>query len=287
MTNTTRNTLVLATLLFVLAGSAYSFYRNLHKKALQLSEGNKSMQKKISVLERQISNIDSLKLEYEIRKAIVSEQSKVILSEDSPTNTYQYLLKLLTWMKRNTVFDFAMSDKGQKETSWNQYIISGRSCYRDVLELTKNIEHQRAVLTIEELAISSDNVANSDTVSFSLVFRTHFNEGGASIETLQPKKMPAGKTFYSLFKARIYDTPATEDEIDPSLLRTEQATLIGIADNRIFLRDDQGVIRILTLRDKVAYGYLYSIDPKKEKAVFKLNKYGITEEQTLFITRTR
>ncbi len=283
MTNTRRNTLVLTALLIVLSGSAYSFYRNLHKKAVELIDGNKVMQKKIEVLERQISNIDSLKMEYEIRKAMVAEQSKVILATDNPTITYQYLLRLLSWMKRNIIFNFAMSDKGQKETTWNEYVLSGRTNYRNVVELTKNIEHQRAVLTIEELAIGSDNIANSDTVSFSIVFRTHFNDGGAEIESLLPKKMPTGKSFYQLFRSRVYDNPPPIED-DPTLVRIDLATLIGIADNRIFLRDHQGVIRILALRDKVMNGYLYSIDAKKSKAVFMLDKYGIPEEHTLFIS---
>jgi hypothetical protein len=282
MTNTRRNTLVLTALLIVLSGTAYSFYRNLHKKATELIDGNRTMQKKIEVLERQISNIDSLKFEYEVRKAMVAEQSKVILATDNPTITYEYMLRLLSWMKRSIIFNFAMSDKGKKDTTWNEYVLSGRSNYRDVVELTKNLEHQRAVITIEELAIGSDNVANSDTVSFSLVFRTHFNDGGAEIESLKPKKMPS-KSFYQLFRSRVYDNPPPMED-DPTLVRTDLATLIGIADNRIFLRDHQGVIRILALRDKVMNGYLYSIDAKKSKAVFMLDKYGIPEEHTLFIS---
>lgn len=287
MTNTTRNTIVLLALLIVLGGFSLSFYRKLHKESVALVTENEKTSKKIAVLERQISNIDSLKMEYEIRKAMVAEQSKVILANDNPTITYQYLLRLLSWMKRNTIFNFAMSDKGKKETTWNEYVISGRSNYRDVVELTRNIEHQRAVLTIEEVAIGSDNVANSDSVSYSIVFRTHFNEGGAEIEGLKPKKMPSGNTFYQLFRSRVNPTPTLDEDIDPTLVRIDQAVLIGIADNRIFLRDNQGIIKILTLRDKVAYGYLYAIDARNSKAVFRIDKYGIPEEQTLFITNMK
>ncbi|MDD2228487.1 MAG: hypothetical protein PHY48_03640 [Candidatus Cloacimonetes bacterium] len=287
MTNTTRNTIVLAALFFVLAGTSFSAYRNLHKKSVLLINENDKSEKKIAVLTRQISNIDSLKMEYEIRKAIVADQSKVILAEDNPTITYNYLLRMLSWMKKNTIFDFAISDKGQKETTWNQYVVSGRSNYRDIVELAKNIEHQRAVLTIEEMAIGTDNIANSDTVSFSIVFRTHFNSGGADVEGLKPKDMPRGNTFYQLFRSRVYDNAPPDEDIDPSLVRIDMATLIGIADNRIFLRDNQGVIKILAPRNKVAYGYLYKIDVKNSKAVFIIDKYGIPEEQTLFIANPK
>ncbi|HPM04898.1 MAG TPA: hypothetical protein PL160_04180, partial [Candidatus Cloacimonas sp.] len=155
MTNTRRNTIVLSALLVLLAAGSYSLFRSLNKKTIALTSENKDTEKKIAVLETQISNIDSLRWEYETRKAMTAEQSKILLSSDNPTTTYRYLLRMLGWMDRNVIFDFAMSDKGQKETTWNEYVVSGRSNYRDVVEFTKNIEYQRAVITIEELAIGS------------------------------------------------------------------------------------------------------------------------------------
>jgi hypothetical protein len=238
-------------------------------------------------LEAQISNIDSLKWEYEMRKAMVAEQSKVIIREDTPTITYKYLLRMLSWMKRNVIFDFALSDKGQKETTWNEYIISGRSNYRDVVELTRNLEYQRSVLTIEELSIGSDGVAHSDTVSFSMVVRTHFGEGGLDLDEIKPKKMPSATKFYQLFKSRIYNTAIDEEDIDPTLVRVDKCNLIGIVENRIFLRDSQSIIKILTVGDKVAYGKLDSIDAAKGKATFVINKYGIPEEFSLFLTTNK
>ncbi len=284
MTNTRRNTIVLSALLVLLAGGSFSLFRNLNKKTTALVEENKQTEQKIAILDAQISNIDSLRWEYEMRKEMVAEQSKVMLDSDNPTTTYRYLLRMLGWMDRNVIFDFAMSDKGKKETTWNEYVLSGRSNYRDVMDLTKNIEHQRAVLTVEELAVGSDGVANSDTVSFSLVVRTHFSEGGLGIDEIKPKAKLPSPFFYQLFRSRVFEQPLDYEDIDPSLVRAEQCIMIGITDNQVFLRDSQGVIKILNLKDKVAFGYLDVIDAKQNKAVFKLFKYGIPEEFTLNLT---
>lgn len=284
MTNTIRNTIVLGILFILLSVAAFSTYRSLNKKANLLTEENKKTAQKIAVLESQISNIDSLKYEYELRKAMLAEQSKVILAHDTPTTTYQYLLRLQNWMDRNVFFDFAMSDKGKKETSWNEYVISGRSNYRDVYFLTKHIEQQRAVITLEDLAIGSDGVAASDTVSYSLVIRTHFQDGGLELSQLKPKELKASSNFYQLFKSRIYEQLPDYMEADPALAAIDKCSLVGITGNRIFLRDDQGVIRILAVRDKVAFGYLYSIDVAKGKATFIIDKYGSPEEHSMYIT---
>jgi len=284
MKNTLRNTIVLAILFILLGVGAFSMYQNLNKKAKLLTEENKKTAQKIAVLESQISNIDSLKYEYELRKAMLAEQSKVIFINDTPTITYQYLLRLQNWMDRTILFDFAMSDKGKKETSWNEYVISGRSNYRDVYNLTKHLEYQRAVITLEDLAIGSDGVAASDTVSYSLVIRTHFQEGGLELSQLKAKDIKLKSNFYQLFKSHIYEQLPDYMESDPALAAIDKCSLVGITGNRIFLRDDQGVIRILAIRDKVAFGYLYSIDVAKGKATFIIDKYGSPEEHSLFIT---
>ncbi len=255
----------------------------MNKKADDLKNDSIKAEKKIAILQSQISNIDSLQMEYEIRKEMVAEQSKVIVVSDTPTLTYQYLLRILTWMKRSFNFDFATSENSPKDTSWHEYMITGHADYRDVLALAQNIEHQRAVLTIEDLSISSE-VANSDTVLFSMVFRTHFSAGGVDFQDIKPKEMKSKSAFYQLFKSRIYDTAIIDQDLDPTLLVLEQCKMIGIGDNRIFIRNEQGVIRILTLRDKVAYGYLYAIDSKRGKAIFIINKFGIPEEYVLTLT---
>jgi len=261
-----------------------AMWRNMNKKVDTVKAENKKTLSDINVLHRQISNIDSLIAEYEYRKALELQQSKVVLAQDSPTITYQYLLRLLGWMGRDIVFDFASSDKGKKQTSWNEYVISGRSNFYDVLHLTRNIEHQRALITIEELSINAEGVANSDTVSYSMVIRTHYNEGGVEVSQLTPRKITKTTTFYQLFKPRVWDTPIFPDE-DPTLVNLDNCTLIGISESRIFLRDKGGVIHILAAKDKVLGGYLYSIDLRNNKAVFKVDKYGIPENQVLNLTK--
>lgn len=285
MTNTSRNTLVLSILLIIFAGLGFALTHSNQKKANLLKAENIEMEKKIAVLESQISNIDSLMAEYELRKAMVAEQSKLILGEDTPTITYQYLLKLLTWMDRNVIYDFAMSDKGKKETTWNAYVVSGRTNYLNLVEFTKNIEHQRALLTIEDLSIGSDGIANSDTVSFSMILRTHIAEGGLSLRELTPKKIDTRVTKYQLFRSRVWDSQINKDEIDPRLVNLDSSKLIGISDSRVFLRDNQGIIRIINLKDRVLGGYLYSIDVREGTALFKIDKYGIPENQVMNLNK--
>ncbi|HRY84064.1 MAG TPA: hypothetical protein P5533_05475 [Candidatus Cloacimonadota bacterium] len=282
MRNTQRNTLVLSVLLtFLLVGGGTGLQR-LHKKSGVLEAKNKDSKAKIAALDYQLSKIDSLRYQYMMQQELLAQQSKIIISQDNPTITYEYLLQLLKWMGRPVQFDFAMSEAKKQEAVWHEYVISGRTNYRDLIYLTNNLEHQRAVLTIEELSIGADGIAASDSVSFSMVLRTHFQEGGSEAAALTKKEIPKVYTGYMAFRSRIYETPPPM-EYDPALVAIDSANLIAITQNRIFLRDDQKIIRILAVGDKVRDGYLYSIDNKNGKAVFKINLHGIPENSTLFL----
>ncbi|MDP2172206.1 MAG: hypothetical protein Q8M98_00335 [Candidatus Cloacimonadaceae bacterium] len=279
MSNSLRNSIALFVLLLILLAITLTVHRRLEKKSGELVAENNKTAASIAVLLEQISKIDSLKAEYEMQKLLQAQQSKLIVGADSSSSTYQYLLRILGWIKRRIPFDFAMSE-AKKDTAYREYVINGRTDYINLLRLTKQLEYQRAVITIEDLSIGMDTIVNSDTVAFSMILRTHFQEGGPEMETITKKILTQSYSGYQLFKSRIYET-IPPGEISPSLVEIGKATLIGIAGEKAFLRDGQGIIRILSLGDRVAYGYLFGIDMEAGKAIFKLNPYGLDETHIL------
>lgn len=288
MTNANRNSLVLSLLLFMMVGGTLFMVNKSGKQIEELLKENGETAAEIAMLESQISNIDSLMALFEMRKAMIAEQSKVILRQDSPTSTYQYLLRLMKWMNVNIIYDFAASKiSTDTEAGVNSYVISGRANYLDVANLARYIEYQRALLTIEELSLGSDGVANSDTVSFSMVLNTHFHSSGLDWDELLPANISAPLTQYQLFRSLVWDSAQYDEreEKNQSLVDIDSSNLIGIGENRIFIRDRQGIIRILNIRDRVLGGYLYSIDLRDNKAVFKVDKFGLEENQVLYLIK--
>lgn len=286
MTNTQRNSLALSILLLILLSIGLPSSRSYHRKTGDLVRLNKEMSRKIAALDFQLSMIDSLRYQYELQQELLAQQSKIIIDKDTPSITYRYLLKVLNWMGKPIPFDFALSEGKKKDTTYNEYVISGRTGYSDLVSFVHNIEHQRSVITVEELTIGADTIANSDSVSFSMIFRTHYKAGGTDPEEITKKKVPSVYTGYNSFKTRIYDSRIIR-EYDPALLDVNSATLIAITSGRIFIRDDQKVIRILTVGDKVRDGYLYSIDVNNGKAIFKLDQYGVMENHTVFLSSSK
>ena len=286
MSNSTRNSLVLAGLLILILAIFLVMYGNTARKITELQSYNKKATVSIDSLRKELSVLDSLRLEYELKQALMSQQSKLILGEDSTTITYGYLLSLLNWSGRIINYDFAANDPKDVNAKYHEYIISGSSIYANLLHLTQQIEQQRAVITIEDLSIGSQSIALGDTVSFSMVLHTHYQEGGPQAEDLSLKKLNPPYTSYSLFKPRLSDEILPYD-VDPALLNVEEAKLIGIARGMAFFRDGKGIIRILARGAPVAYGYLYRIEEATGKVIFRLDKYGLEEDYTISIAKSQ
>ncbi|MCB5284390.1 MAG: hypothetical protein LHW45_02210 [Candidatus Cloacimonetes bacterium] len=282
MSNSTRNTLVLAVILILVSALVTWQLAALNKKTEAARDHNRLAQASIDSLELQLATIDSLRLEYELQQAMMGQQSKLILGEDSPSITYGYLLDIMQWMKTNVNFDFAVADAKEGQATYNEYILSGKTRYANLLNLANQIEKQRLVMTVEDFSIGSEGTAQADTVSFSMVLRTHFITGGPDATEIGMKAVDPAYTAYPLFMPRISEEMLPWD-VDPALLNVEDAKLIGISRGMAFFRDAQGIIRILSKGSRVAYGYLYKVDESVGKVVFKLAKYGLEEDYNMLI----
>jgi hypothetical protein len=284
MTNTQRNTAVISVILAIIVGSGYYITSRLKKQHDLIKGKNTELKAEIAKLDEMLSKREQIEREYEELMFMISQQSKLIPQTDNPAITYNYLLQLLKWMKQNINFDFSLSSKKGGQTNWNEYIISGRARFLDATNLIKSLEYQRPVLTIEEVSFAEYTSAVSDTVVFSVVFKTHFTPEGTPMSNVEEKDVPLYSSSFVSFRPRIYDKPP-DDDIDPDLIRIDKVVIFGITESKVFLRDERGIIHILSVGDRVAYGYLYSIDPKLEKIVFRINQYGSTEDKTLFMQK--
>ncbi|MCB5261238.1 MAG: hypothetical protein LHW64_05940 [Candidatus Cloacimonetes bacterium] len=283
MTNTSRNTLVLASLLLVNAIGGFLMINHSQKKLEARQQDNTALQTQINSFRTLVANRDSLEIEHERQMLMASQQSKVILQRDTQVITYDYLLKILQWLGTDIIYDYALS-KQENEQSYNEYVISGSSDYMDVVQFTRLLEHQRALITVEDITLAAENIAHSDTVSFSMILRTYYADEGVPATEIDYKAMARGMQSFPLFKSKIWENLPVFDENDYRLIDVELGTMLGISESRVFLRDRRGIIRILKRGDEVLWGHLWKIDHREGLAIFKLNKYGFEENFILSIS---
>lgn len=282
MTNSSRNTLVLISLLIVNSVGGFFLLNRSQKKLEVRQQENTTLQNQIDNFKSLVANREALEAEHELQMFIASQQSKVILQKDTQVVTYDYLLRVLQWLGKDIIYDFALSGTGKEEDKgYDEYVISGRSDYMDIVHFTRLLEHQRALITVEDISLASENVAHSDTVNFSMILRTYFEDEGVSSNDVAYKPLARGMQEFQLFKSKIWEGLPMLEEEDYRLIDVELSAMVGISESRVFLRDGRGIIRILTRGDEVLWGHLWKIDHREGLAVFRLNKYGFEENYIL------
>lgn len=280
MTNSSRNTLVLIALFLVSAVISTIALRN---SSMKLSVGKaklKETKEQIMLLNRAVANREILEEEYDLQLAVAGSQFKIIFDDDSSIITYNYLLRILGWLNRDIYYDFGMSKRG--DGGYNEYVINGVASYMDLVRFTRLIEYQRALLTIEDITVNRQ-IAHSDSIGFSMMFRTYSHADGLPASAITYNTMNKSINNYSLFRPRYTQDFHHDEDIDPRLLDLESSTLIAISEDHAFIRDATGIIRMLKRGDSVLYGYLQKIDSREGLALFRVNKYGFEENQILYL----
>ncbi len=284
MTNTQRNTTVLAVLLSIVVATGTVVVQRLNKLQANVKSQNTKLSAEIFKYDKLILMKPRLEKDFTELRLMLANQSKVIAHNDTPAATYRYLLNLMEWADIDIPFDFSMSKTEGTATLWNEYIISGKYDYRDFALFISNLEYQRALLTLQDVTIAQESLNPSDSVAFSIIFRTHYASDGTPLETITSKAMTKHVPRLATFKPRIYDGNVDTSE-EFGLLRLETCKVMGITESRVFLRDSKGIIHILAVGSPVAYGRLAYIDQNLDKAVFKINQYGVDEEKTLYLRK--
>jgi Na+-transporting methylmalonyl-CoA/oxaloacetate decarboxylase gamma subunit len=278
-----RNTVVLAVLLLIIL--FVSIISNT-SSARKFEDIKKSYNEKVEMLERLKRTNPDIKDEARIIKELENmqkkalESKKVILKEDNPTLSYQYLIGICDNFCPDVNFNFQTAGSGQMEgISFNTYNISGDANIESLHFFIYQIEYQPPLYIIESIKLSEQSVAMADTVDFMLVLRAYFNDNGTELKDIPMRSSRFTNLTYNPFYSRIHEPILNMEE--EKYLNVYTASMIGLTPNKIFLRDENGKINILYPGDKVAYGYLNYINWYKQYAVFKINRIGITENEII------
>lgn len=282
-----RNTLILVILLLlVIIGG------NLLNKAdsQKLATKQKSFNSTVKMLEDlqrdnpDMKDEESIVLALDKMKKEARKNNKFILHDDNPTHTFEYLVLLCDKFCPEITFDFQLKDSGKiDEVQYNRYNLSGIAHINTLFKLTTQLEKQNPLYTIESLIIAQEAEGLSDTIDFNLTIQAHYYEQGTEYRESDLKILEFPKIKYNPFYSRIHDPKKSEDEL--KFVNLDDATLIGLNPDKVFLRDEKGIVHILYIGDKVAYGYLNSINWDKQYANFKINEIGIFQNKKIYIEK--
>lgn len=285
MPYTIRNTIILFGLLIIVILGTILVNAKSVKRFEELEKSNKEYSETI---ERLTSTYPDLENEEKVIESLenmkkkVLESSKIILKEDNPTLTYQYLIDICDNFCPDVIFDFNVSKSGEDiDFSFNTYSISGKVNIESLHFFIFQIEYQAPLYIIESITLAEESVAKADTVKFTIDLSAYYNESGNYIKDIPLRSFKFTNLRYNPFYSRIH--PPILDSYELQFINIHTSTMIGLTPYKVFLRDEDGKINTLTPGDKVAYGYLDHINWYKQAAVFKINRIGISEEEIIYI----
>lgn len=290
MQNSTVNTILLAIVTLLVAGTGFYLTRVEQPEEIQEIEHRK----KLARLQR--AEVSQLLAEEAASQEMADQavrkwqaRYKFIPAKLSTPDIVVYLEGLTS--RGFETFDIELADvKTQPDFSIYRFKINGTAFFKYLYHFVWHLENNREFYRVGDLQMRHTNVFKEnpetglrkrlDMVSFSMTLDAYFNgaEGLSASspdslmpvpELLLPAHYPTENSFYPVVRT---DLPPNDEQ----LLNMEEATLVSLLGDRAVLDDSNGR-HILREGDKVYLGQIVKIDPVKSLVRASLNKGGVTE----------
>jgi Tfp pilus assembly protein PilO len=280
-----RNTLVLLVLLVIVIIASIAVNSDNRRTLSTLNKEYENITKNYEQLQKIIARAKSEEEMKDILRELKEEAiriSKVIPKYNDPTQTYQYLIQISELYAPDVIFDFRVMKGGsEKETSYNEYSITGISPFESLYNFISQIENQPLLYTIESLSITGAASQDPELVAFSLTIRAYYDSNnGTEVDEIPLQNLIIPLVQSDPFYPRIH---SPRQEPQTGLLDIDNITIIGLSPDMVFAQDSQGRLHVLKLGDRVSFGYLKDIDWENQAAVFSINKLGIPKDEILYM----
>ncbi|MCD4795950.1 MAG: hypothetical protein K8R49_02090 [Candidatus Cloacimonetes bacterium] len=216
----------------------------------------------------------------------IQEESKIINKDNNPTTTYDYLLDICENFCPELEFDFLYNTTLKVESTYfNVYTIIGTASIQTLYTFIYQIENQYLLYIIDSIKLT-ENVGEEKSIptgliDFTIVLNAYYELDAPEFPEIQFRKLKYKNIAYNPFYPRIHGLIPNEKE--SQFVDTYTSSMIGLTPDKIFLRNVYGRIHVLSPGDKVAYGYLESINWDEQYAVFKLNEVGVLKEKIIYL----
>ena len=264
------------------------FYINNLPIKKELSKLKQSYQENLKLLEELQSKNPNIDDEYRIKYLLEDLQEKklktgkFILKKEDPIFTYKYFLDICDKFGANLDFDFFISAKSDSESNFNSYTISGIAKIQDIYTFLYHLERQYLLYLITGVELREESTENQ-TIKYEIKIEAYQADTG-TVEAETPwRELPPRQLDYNIFKSRIHGP--IESQYEEQFINIETAKVIGLSTDKAFLSDGSGTIYVLIPGDKVAYGYVDSINTEEQYVQFRINKIGVVTTHKLYLKK--
>lgn len=276
-----RNTIILLLAFTVIAGTGVSylyFYQDSTIEELQADLDQ--LESEYAQMRATADLYPELLSEFEKSENFVESFDKTLFQSSNPDQVFKFLSEINSSPPR-VEFNFLFNDSTlQDPYGVIHSTIDGYGSYRAVYQFVNRIENSMPVQKIDELLMTPVRTPGEySNVGFSFELSSYYDRAQFFDTREQDLRIVSDlpSRFHNPFFPLIREA---EPNVD-NLIEIENSRLIGISSSKIFLRDQNGQLKNISVNDRVHLGRLESINVQEGRASFRLNKGGIIEVVTL------
>lgn len=283
-----RNTIILLVTLLVIVSIGFSFsYFYLDKQIVKLEGEVKSKQTDFNSKQTINQQFDQLNSKYEVALEVMSNYDKVLYPSSKPDDVYDFLSSVDQLGGNKLTFDFTFTDSlPNSEYGIINSSLTGFGSYESLTNFVNRIENSQLLNKVNGLIISpAPQEDDLNLVNFTFDMESYYEKvtvldtvNSGSFEIKMNEDVSTYNPLYPLVQEKV------QPNVD-NLPDARSSKLIGITENRIFIKTQDGRITSLKVNDRVYLGYLSRINPDNKSATFNLNLGGIQEVVTLEVQR--
>lgn len=279
-----RNTIILLLTLIIMVGGGWLYIYNRFDTEIETT------QSLLTEKQAELREVQNLANQFSIAQANYNDaiytrtnHPKELFPTHSSSDLYDYLQQLnegLSFTELN--YSFADSVLNEDHGIVNA-TINGESNYENLTNFLYRMEYSRPLLHIRSVELTNINeLGKLNTVNFQVFLSAYYRRGdwssyAASLSTSSPLGNIVHNPYYPIIQPI---PPNTEN-----LPNVENSRLIALTASTANIIDQTGVMKRLSVGDRVYLGRLSSINLNNNEAVFQLNKGGIMDRIVLTLSQ--
>lgn len=273
MSYSIRNTIILAVTALLLASAAGLWLQFYQISPLNASQERIEQQKQeISQMQAEVAGYQQLSVAHRQVKYFMEEVDVSLFPGHELPALYEYVRRA---DPANIVRNFNYADS----TSYDDYGIihfnvDGTADYHELRDFIYTLEAAGPIVEVTELNLrNSGDSQNLNKVDFRFVAEAYYTRTSTPAELAFAEPVRVRPQPRNPFFPLVHDIRPNVNNLPD----VEQARLVAVSSDLIYLRDQSSQVVALREGDRVYNGYLKEIKFETKKAVFFLNKGGITE----------
>lgn len=281
-----RNTIILLLTLIIMVGGGWLYIHNrfdeeivntratLNEKQLELEEVQ-GLANQFSVAQANYNDVIFTRMNH----------PKELFPSHSSSDLYNYLQEInedISFTELNYSFsDSVLND----DHGIINATVEGEGNYQNLTNFLYRIEYSRPLIQIRSVQLNNiSELEKLNRVAFQIFLSAYYRRGDwtsyrADLETTTPLGSIRHNPYYPLIR------PIPPN--DENLPNVEASRLIALTGRTAHIIDQTGVLKRLSVGDRVYLGQLIRINLDTNEAVFQLNRGGIMDTVTLTLSQSQ